>query len=63
MLLRCSGQLRVGAGAVVGLDLGAVFTVGQALGYGLAGLAELMSAGEAGMVKAVNERLAGTSVA
>jgi hypothetical protein len=42
--------------------LDALFSLGQALKYGLAGPAELMPAGEAGMVKAVNERLPGTQV-
>jgi len=62
VLLRCSGQWRIVTGAVVGLDLDAVFSLGQALGYSLAGVAELMPAGEAGMVEAVNERLPGTPV-
>src|SRR5512147_375841 len=58
ILMRCAGQLRVVPGAVIGLDLGAALGMGAAAGYDAAGLAELLPAGEAGMVHAINERLA-----
>jgi hypothetical protein len=57
VLLRCAGQLRVVPGAVIGLDLGAALRMGAAAGYDAMALAELLPAGEAGMVGAINERL------
>ncbi|MFO1156623.1 MAG: hypothetical protein U1E43_07590 [Rhodospirillales bacterium] len=45
-------------GAVLGLDLGAALAIGAAQGYAPAALAELLPAGEAGMIKALNGRLA-----
>jgi hypothetical protein len=59
ILTRCAGQVRFLPGAVVGLDLGAALGMGAAAGYDVAGLAELLPAGEAGMVQALNERLRG----
>lgn len=61
VLLRCSGQLRVVPGAVIGIDFGAAFAIGQALGYDALALAELLPAAEAGMVSAINTRLMETS--
>jgi hypothetical protein len=57
ILTRCAGQIRVISGAVIGLDMGAALGMGAAAGYDAAGLAELLPAGEAGMVGAINERL------
>jgi hypothetical protein len=57
VLLRCSGQIRVIPGAAVGLDFAAALAVGAALGYDAAALAELLPAGEAGMIAAINERI------
>jgi hypothetical protein len=57
VLLRCSGQIRVIPGAAVGLDFVAALAVGAALGYDAAALAELLPAGESGMIAAINERL------
>jgi len=55
---KCAGQLRLSAGgSVVGLDFPAAFALAHALGYDRAGLAELLPAIEAGMVKAINERI------
>ena len=62
MLTRCSGQLRLapqGAG-VIGLDLAAAIQLGRAAGYDEQALSELLPAGETGLVKALNERLAAT---
>ena len=56
-LLRCSGQIRGVPGAVLGLDFGAAFAIGQALGYDLVALAELLPAGESGMIAAIKERI------
>ena len=57
-LLRCAGQLRVApSGAVLGLDLSAAIAVGMTLGHAPAALAELLPAGEAGLVRALNDRL------
>ena len=61
MLLRCSGQIRAVPGAVLGIDFGAAFTIGQALGYDAGALAELLPAAEAGMVAALTTRLMETS--
>jgi hypothetical protein len=59
VLTRCTGQLRIAPGGLVlGLDLGAVLAVGMALGHDPAALAELLPAGEAGLVRALNQRLA-----
>jgi hypothetical protein len=55
--MRCAGQLRFVPGVVVGIDLGAALSVGAAVGYDAIALAELLPAGEAGMVAAINERL------
>lgn len=58
MALRCAGQLRLAPGAAIGLDLGACLAIGAALGYDATALAELLPAAEAGMIAALNERLA-----
>ncbi|WP_337875599.1 hypothetical protein [Elioraea sp.] len=57
MLIRCTGQLRLAPGAVIGIDLAAALRLGEALGYDAHALAELLPAGEAGLVKALNERI------
>ena len=59
MLTRCAGQLRLapGGGAVLGLDLTAAFSLGAALAYDTQALAELLPAGETGLVTALNQRL------
>jgi hypothetical protein len=44
-------------GAVIGIDLVAALRLGEALGHDLQALAELLPAGEAGLVKAMNNRL------
>ena len=62
ILLRSSRQLRLaplGYG-VIGLDFTAVMSLGAAIGAELAVLAELLPAGEAGLVSALNERLSDT---
>ena len=56
VLLRCSGQLRIVAGAVIGLDLGAALCLGEALGHDRRALAELLPAGEAGLLAALNQQ-------
>ena len=61
MALRCAGQLRLVPGAAIGLDLGACLAIGAALGYDATALAELLPAAEAGMIAALNERLAASS--
>ena len=57
VLMRCSGQIHAVPGAALGLDFGAAFAIGQALGYDLVALAELLPAGESGMIAAINERI------
>ncbi len=57
VLTRASSQLRIAPGAVVGIDLAAALRLGEALGYDAHALAELLPAGEAGLVKALNERI------
>ncbi|MDD3370767.1 MAG: hypothetical protein PHE27_02955 [Alphaproteobacteria bacterium] len=55
--LRCAGQLRMAHVAAVGIDMAAAFQIGNALGYDLVGLAELLPACEGGMVSAINEKI------
>jgi hypothetical protein len=50
LLERCSGQIRAGMGGPTGLDFNAVFAMADALGYARTGVAELIPAGEAGML-------------
>ncbi len=59
MLTRCSGQLRLtpSGRCVLGLDLTTALNLGTALGYDRHALAELLPAGEAGLVTALNLRL------
>ncbi len=57
VLTRSTGQLRIAPGAVVGIDFAAALRLGEALGYDVHALAELLPAGEAGLVKALNERI------
>ena len=60
MITRCSGQLRLGpnASVVIGLDLAAAVALATALGYDARAVAELLPAAEAGLTRALNERLA-----
>jgi hypothetical protein len=60
VLTRCVGQLRLApsASVVIGLDLAAAMALATALGYDLRSVAELLPAAEAGLIKALNERLA-----
>jgi len=55
--LKSASQLRVVPGAAIGLDLGAGIRLGESLGYDLAALAELLPAGEAGLIEGLNRRL------
>jgi hypothetical protein len=59
VLCKCAGQLRLApmGGAVLGLDLGAALALTAAAGYDAAAIAELLPAGEAGMIKAINDRI------
>lgn len=57
VLTRASSQLRIAPGAVIGIDLVAALRLGEILGHDLQALAELLPAGEAGLVKAMNNRL------
>ena len=60
MITRCSGQLRLApnASVVIGLDLAAAIALATALGYDARAVAELLPAAEAGLTRALNERLA-----
>ena len=60
MLTRCGGQLRLAptGAAAIGIDLAAAIALATALGYEIAAIAELLPAAEAGLVTALNERLA-----
>jgi hypothetical protein len=60
VITRCSGQLRLApnAGIVIGIDLTAALAIGAALGHDVYALAELLPAAEAGLVAALNARLA-----
>jgi len=60
VITRCSGQLRLApnGAAVIGLDLAAAVALATALGYDARVVAELLPAAEAGLTRALNERLA-----
>jgi hypothetical protein len=58
VLTRCAGQLRIIAGSVLGLDLTAALGLGDALGHDRRALAELLPAGEAGLLAALNQQTA-----
>jgi len=60
VITRCSGQLRLApnASVVIGLDLAAAVALATALGYDARAVAELLPAAEAGLTRALNERLA-----
>ena len=60
MLTRCGGQLRLApnGAAVFGIDFTAAIALATALGYEIAAIAELLPAAEAGLITALNERLA-----
>ncbi|MBK8211483.1 MAG: hypothetical protein IPK78_17575 [Rhodospirillales bacterium] len=60
VLTRCSGQLRLApnGSVVIGLDLTAAMTLATALGYDARSVAELLPAAEAGLITALNDRLA-----
>ena len=56
LLLKVQGQLRLGGmGGVVGIDLAAALGMAGALGYDERALADLLPAGERGLVKALNK--------
>jgi len=59
VLTRCACQLRLAPNSaiVIGVDICAALAIGSALGHDVRALAELLPAGEAGLVKALNERL------
>lgn len=44
--------------AVIGIDLAAAIALATALGYDVRAVAELLPAAEAGLITALNERLA-----
>jgi hypothetical protein len=60
VVTRCAGQLRLvpNASAVIGLDLAAAISLATALGYDTRSVGELLPAAEAGLVAALNNRLA-----
>ena len=57
MLLRCSGQLRTTHATVIGIDVSAALQLGEALGYDLRQLAELLPGGEAGMINGLKQEV------
>jgi len=58
VLTRCAGQLRVVGSSVIGLDLTPMLGIGEALGHDRRALAELLPAGEAGLLAALNQQTA-----
>ncbi|QLH37708.1 MAG: hypothetical protein HWD60_00070 [Defluviicoccus sp.] len=60
MITRCSGQLRLAQTppSLSDFDLSPALSLATALGYDMTSIAELLPAAEAGLVTAVNERLA-----
>jgi len=57
VILRCSGQLRTASFGVTGLDMNAALKVGEALGYDLAALSELLPPCESGLISAINQKI------
>ena len=57
VILRCSGQLRVAQFGIAGIDMDAALKVGEALGYDLHALAELLPSCESGLVTAINQNV------
>ncbi len=57
VILRCSGQLRMAGFGVAGVDMEAALKVGEALGYDLHALAELLPSCESGLVFAINQKV------
>ena len=57
VLRAAGGQLRTMATIVVGLDMGAVFTLGAAMGANRRLLAEVLAEAEPIIVSKINERL------
>lgn len=57
VILRCSGQLRTAQFGITGLDMEAAMRVGEALGYDIHALAELLPVCEAGLVTAINQKV------
>ncbi len=55
--LRCAGQLRVSQTVVIGMDFNAYLKMADALGYSCQSSAELLTACEAGIVGALNEKI------
>ncbi len=55
--LRCAGQLRTAQFAVIGIDMNAALKIGEAFGYDLIGLGELLPSCESGMVSAINAKV------
>ena len=58
VLTRFAGQLRVVGSSVIGLDLTPMLGIGEALGHDRRALAELLPAGEAGLLAALNQQTA-----
>ena len=57
MLTRCAGQLRTMHATVIGIDASAALQLGEALGYDLRQLAELLPSGEAAMINGLNQQV------
>jgi len=55
--LRSFGQLRMAQFVVIGIDVSAALKIAETLGYDLAGVSELLSGCEVGMVAALNDKL------
>jgi hypothetical protein len=54
VLIACQGQLRLAPSSyVIGIDMGAAVKTGDARGYDIPVLSELLPAAEAGMVEAL----------
>lgn len=56
VILRCAGQLRITQFGVTGLDMNAALKVGEALGYDLAALTELLPSCEGGLLSSINQK-------
>jgi hypothetical protein len=55
VVLACQGQLRLApSGHVIGIDMDAALKIAAARGSDLAGLSELLSAAEVGLVEALS---------
>jgi len=57
LLRRCSNQLRIAGGSVIGIDLGAALALAEAIGLSPLVTAEILTDAEAAVVSALNRAI------